>query len=140
LDAAQALAILGFEVSLQLTRGPVSPLVKHRRTTPAGKRVGGITRGTMLFFACISSGLAALIVAFVVLITVVGVYALMIWPLTFWDLANLGLEKYSGWTETIVLSVFTGGAMAGYWVFSGDRFKSKQNAKFPVRVAARFNR
>lgn len=94
----------------------------------------------MLFFACFSSGIAALMIAFVVLITGVGIYALLIWPLTFWDLATLGLEKYSGWTETIVLSVFTGGAIAGYWAFSGDRFKSKQKSPVPARVALRSHR
>jgi hypothetical protein len=87
-----------------------------------------MTRGRMLFFASFSSGLAALIVGFVLLITVVGIYAVLIWPLTFWDLANLGIEKYGSWTGTIALSVFSGGAMAGYWTFSGGVFKVKQKA------------
>jgi hypothetical protein len=67
----------------------------------------------MLFFASFSGGLLALMLAFVVLITGVGLYSVLIWPLTFWDLANLGLEKYASWTGTITASVFAGGAFAG---------------------------
>lgn len=74
----------------------------------------------MLFFASFSSGLAALMLAFIVVITGVGLYSLLIWPLTFWDLANVGLEKYANWTGIITASVFAGGAFAGYWVFSGE--------------------
>jgi hypothetical protein len=93
----------------------------------------------MLFFASFSSGLAALMVGFIVLITGVGIYAVLIWPLTFWDLANLGLEKYGSWTGTIALSVFVGGAMAGYWVFSGEPSKLKQKTSQP-RVLSRSHR
>jgi hypothetical protein len=81
----------------------------------------------MLFFASFSAGIAALIVGFLVLIAIVGAYAVLIWPLTFWDLASLGLEKYGSWAGTAALSVFGGGALAGYWVFSGGiaQFKRK---------------
>ena len=74
----------------------------------------------MLFFASMSGGLLALFVGFILLIVFVGIYAGLIWPLTFWDLASLGLEKYGNWTGTMVLSVFAGGAFAGYLGFSGN--------------------
>jgi len=90
----------------------------------------------MLFFASFSAGLAALLAAFVVLITAVGVYAVLIWPLTFWDLANLGFERYGSWAGTAALSVFGGGALAGYWVFSGGISKGKQKSS-PARVLTR---
>lgn len=94
----------------------------------------------MLFFASLSMGLVALLVAFIALITVVGIYSVLIWPLTFWDLANLGMGKNAGWTGMIVLSVFAGGAAAGYWMFSGERFKAKPKASVPVRGMARVRR
>ena len=104
----------------------MSPVVQHKRTSAPGRRGNGISRGSMLFFASFSSGLAALIVSFALLITVVGIYAVLIWPLTFWDLASLGIEKYGSWTGTIALSVFGGGALAGYCVFSGWAFRVKR--------------
>lgn len=106
---------------------------------PPGRRASGITRSSMLFFASLSSGLAALMLAFVVLITGVGLYSLLIWPLTFWDLANLGLEKYVGWTGIITASVFGAGAFAGYWVFSGEPTKSTSKAR-QQRVLTRSSR
>lgn len=94
----------------------------------------------MLFFASFSTGIGALLLGFLVLITLVGIYSVLIWPLTFWDLASLGLEKYAGWTGMLVLSVFMGGAVAGYWMFSGERFKGKQKVIVPARSAARSHR
>ena len=106
---------------------------------PPGRRASGITRASMLFFASFSGGLLALMLAFVVLITGVGLYSVLIWPLTFWDLANLGLEKYASWTGTITASVFAGGAFAGYWVFSGEPYKRKPQLR-QQRVLTRSSR
>lgn len=117
----------------------MSPVVKHKRPSVPGRRATGITRGSMLFFASLSSGIAALIVGFVVLITIVGAYAVLIWPLTFWDLANLSLERYGGWTASIALSVFAGGALAGFWVFSGGMSQFKQKAALPGSAHAARN-
>jgi hypothetical protein len=110
----------------------LSPVVKHKRASVPGRKGNSISRGHMLLIASFSCGLAALILGFVVLITGVGIYAVLIWPLTFWDLANFG-EQYSGWTWTIALSVFGGGALAGYSVFSGALFKVGQKNGRPVR-------
>jgi hypothetical protein len=112
--------------------GPLSPVVKHKRTTAPGRRGNAISRGRMLLIASISSGLVALILAFILLITGVGIYAVLIWPLTFWDLASLG-EHYSGWTWTLALTVFGGGALAGYSLFSGALFKVRQKNGSAVR-------
>lgn len=117
----------------------MSPVVQHKRANPPGRRATGITRGSMLFFASFSGGLLALILAFLVLITGVGLYSLLIWPLTFWDLASLGLEKYASWTGTITASVFAGGALAGYWVFSGEPYKRKPQVR-EQRVLTRSSR
>lgn len=105
----------------------MSPPVKHVRQSAPRRPANAITRSKMLFFASLSAGIAALIVGFVVLLAIVGAYAVLIWPLTFWNLASLGLEKYGGWVGTAAFSVFGGGALAGYWVFSGgiSQFKRK---------------
>lgn len=59
---------------------------------------------------------------------VVGVYAMLVWPLTFWDLADLGLEKYAAYGNTALWSIFAGGTLAGYWCFSGEAFKNRRKA------------
>jgi hypothetical protein len=93
----------------------------------------------MLFFASLSGGLLALMLAFVVLITGVGLYSLLIWPLTFWDLANLGWEKYADWTGIVTASIFAGGAFAGYWVFCGEPSAGKPKLR-QQRVLTRSSR
>jgi hypothetical protein len=123
---------------MQVLEEGLSPVVQHKRMNPPG-RASGITRSSMLLFASFSGGLAAIMLAFVVLITGVGLYSLLIWPLTFWDLANLGLEKYANWTGTITASVFAGGAFAGYWVFSGEPYKRKPQIQ-QQRVLTRSSR
>lgn len=59
---------------------------------------------------------------------VIGVYAVLVWPLTFWDLSSLGLEKYADYGNTALWSVFAGGTLAGYWCFSGEAFKNRRKA------------
>jgi len=51
----------------------------------------------------------------------------------------LGLEKYASWTGTITASVFAGGALAGYWVFSGEPYKRKPQVR-EQRVLTRSSR
>ncbi len=91
----------------------------------------------MLLFESLSAGVMAILIGFVAVLAVVGVYVIIVWPLTFWDLANLGLEKYGSWVNTVLWSIFAGGSMAGYWFFSGAAFKPKpkRNANPPVRVS-----
>jgi hypothetical protein len=83
----------------------------------------------MLLFESISAGVIAVAVGLAAVMAVVGIYVLVVWPLTFWDLANLGLEQYSSWTETILWSVFAGGSLAGYWCFSGSAFQAGAKRK-----------
>lgn len=86
----------------------------------------------MLVFESLSAGVAAVFVSFTLVLAVVGVYVMLVWPLTFWDLANSGLEKYGSWVQTAMWSVFAGGTAAGFWCFSGAAFKEK-----PARKTAR---
>ncbi len=88
----------------------------------------------MLLFESLSAGVLAIGVGLAAVLAVVGLYVTIVWPLTFWDLANLGLEQYASWTNTVLWSVFAGGSLAGYWCFSGAAFKAKPKAKVPVRA------
>jgi hypothetical protein len=83
----------------------------------------------MLIFESLSAGVMAVGAGFAAVLVVVGVYVVIVWPLTFWDLANLGLEKYGSWADTVLWSIFAGGSLAGYWCFSGAAFKSKPKRK-----------
>jgi hypothetical protein len=87
----------------------------------------------MLVFESLSAGVLAVGVGMAGVLTVVGVYVLIVWPLTFWDLANLGAQNYKAWADTVLWSVFAGGTLAGYWCFSGAAFKNKGKGKVPVR-------
>jgi hypothetical protein len=87
----------------------------------------------MLLFESLSAGVLAVSVGLAAVLAVVGLYVIFVWPLTFWDLANLGLEQYASWTNTILWSVFAGGTLAGYWCFSGAAFKTKAKARVVVQ-------
>ena len=86
----------------------------------------------MLIFESLSAGVLTIFVVFALVLIFVGVYCVLVWPLTFWDLASLGLEEYGSWIPTVLWSLFTGGSLAGYYVFSGNAFQSKQKARAPV--------
>jgi hypothetical protein len=91
---------------------------------------------SMLMFESLSAGVMAVTVGLAAVMAIVGVYVIIVWPLTFWDLANLGLEEYASWTNTVLWSVFAGGSLAGYWCFSGAAFKPKAKRKASVPVRA----
>lgn len=92
----------------------------------------------MLLFESCSAGVLALGVGIASVLLVVSVYAVLVWPLTFWDLTNLGLEKYADYGDTALWSIFAGGTLAGYWCFSGEAFKNRR--KPAPKPAARPNR
>ncbi|HEY6337643.1 MAG TPA: hypothetical protein VIW68_04040 [Candidatus Sulfotelmatobacter sp.] len=109
----------------------MSPLVQRPR---AQSSRGNPTdqHWSMLVFESCSAGVGAVFVGLTILLVVVGIYVVLVWPLTFWDLANAGLEKYAGWAQTALWSLFAGGTGAGFWCFSGAAFKDK-----PARKAVR---
>ena len=109
----------------------MSPLVQRARPS-SGRPDPNDQHWTMLLFESLSAGVMAVTVGLAGVMLVVGVYVIIVWPLTFWDLANLGLEQYSGWTNTVLWSIFAGGSLAGYWCFSGAAFKAKPKAKVAV--------
>ncbi|MGO9405204.1 MAG: hypothetical protein ACLPVW_17205 [Terriglobales bacterium] len=85
----------------------------------------------MLLFESLSAGVMAILAGFILVTVVVGVYVIIIWPLTFWDLANLRLEKYTAWIHPLMWSVFACGSLAGYWCFGGTAFKPSKKASIP---------
>lgn len=104
----------------------MSPLVQRSRPATTDQH------WSMLLFESLSAGVLALAIGLATVLLAVGVYGTLVWPLTFWDLASLGLEKYASWTNTALWSIFAGGSLAGYWCFSGAAFKER-----PRRTAAR---
>jgi hypothetical protein len=110
------------------------PLVDRPRTSPPQRAAASSDlHWGMLAFESISAGAMAVLIGFLMVLVVVGLYVMIVWPLTFWDLANSGLEQFSDLAKLIVWSVFAGGTLAGYWCFSGKAFKPKAKAKPPVR-------
>lgn|SRR5579864_669469 len=107
----------------------MSPVVQRPRAAVPRRPDPTDQHWSMLLFESISAGVIAVAVGLAAVMGVVGIYVLVVWPLTFWDLANLGLEQYSSWTETILWSVFAGGSLAGYWCFSGAAFQARAKHK-----------
>jgi hypothetical protein len=89
----------------------------------------------MLLFESLSVGVLAIAVGLAAVMTIVGAYVILVWPLTFWDLASLGLEKYASWTDTVLWSVFAGGSSAGYWCLSGAAFKPKPRTRAAAQTS-----
>lgn len=89
----------------------------------------------MLFYAGLIGGISALLLGFTLLMGAVSLYVILIWPLTFWDLANLGLEALGPWVWLIVTATFAGGALGGLCYFTGLFSKSKLRTTMPVRPA-----
>src|SRR5215469_7379833 len=113
----------------------MSPLVQRPRATAAPRPDPTAQHWSMLLFESLSAGVLAIFVGFVLVSAVVGVYVLIVWPLTFWDLANVAMDQYQSWAEIVLWSVFAGGSLAGYCCFSGLAFKSKSKTRVPVRSA-----
>jgi hypothetical protein len=112
----------------------MSPLIERSR---AGARPDPTYQPWfMLLFESLGGGIMAVTCGLVAVMMVVGVYVIVVWPLTFWDLTGLGLERYSQWTNTVLWSVFGGGTAAGFWVFSGAAFKKpkKKPTSAPTRT------
>jgi len=113
----------------------LSPLVQRKRPIRPARLTTSDTElyRRMLFYASLLGGISALLVAVTFLMAVLGAYVILVWPLTFWDLANLGLEELGSWTWVLVAATFAGGALGGYCYFSGFSFAPKPKAKLTAR-------
>ncbi len=107
----------------------MSQFVQHQRSTKSGRAEPNRQPWILLLLESLSVGVLAIFLLFFVTMVVVGVYAIVIWPLTFWDLANLGLEKYGSWIHPILWSVFAGGSLGGFWCLSGAAFKTRKKVR-----------
>jgi len=104
----------------------MSPVVQRPRTALGNGNNAADQHWSMVLFESCSAGALALGVGIASVMLAIGVYALFVWPLTYWDLANLGLEKYAKYGNTALWSIFAGGTLAGYWCFSGQAFKDRR--------------
>jgi hypothetical protein len=73
----------------------MSPLVQRSRVGTTQRPDPTDQHWSMLVFESLSAGVLAVAVGLGAVLAVVGVYVIFVWPLTFWDLANLGLEQYA---------------------------------------------
>jgi hypothetical protein len=115
----------------------MSALVPRPRSGAVAKPDATHQHWSMLLFESLSAGVMAVAVGMAAVMIVVGVYVIIVWPLTFWDLASFGGENYRSWADTILWSIFAGGSLAGFWCFSGAAFKNKPKAKIAVRARTR---
>lgn len=111
----------------------MSPVVQRKRpaVSPAHSQADAQHWG-MLVFESLSAGAMAVFVGFGAVIMVVGLYAIVIWPLTNWDLAGLQPEQFNLWAQLVLWVVFGLGSIAGYLCFSGKAFKAKQKPRVPA--------
>jgi hypothetical protein len=106
----------------------MSPLVQKPRLQKP-RSTGTEQHWSMLLFESLSAGVMTLVVLMAVLLALVGVYVIIVWPLTMWDLPVQSLEGYSSWVNTVLWSVFAGGSLAGLWCFSGAAFRDNKKAR-----------
>jgi flagellar basal body-associated protein FliL len=76
----------------------------------------------MLIFESLSAGGIAVLIALAAVLVLAGIYGLVVWPFTNWDLAHV--ESGSWWEYALGL-IFAAGATAGFWCFSGAAFREK---------------
>jgi hypothetical protein len=114
----------------------MSPLVQRARPGVPKKPHPADQFWGMLIFESLSAGAMALLVGLAAVMVLVGVYVIIVWPLTFWDLGDVEWEKYGSWAQTVLWSVFGGGTLAGYWCFSGMAFKGKKSGARVVSAGA----
>ncbi len=80
----------------------------------------------MLLFESFSAGAVAVLIVILALLSVVGVYTIIVWPLTKWDLSNINPEKLRHGLEYVLTAVFIAGTLMGLWCFSGAAFQRKK--------------
>lgn len=123
-------------LDIECPKGELSLLVQRKRPIrPARPKLSEpeLYR-RMLFYASLLGGVSALLLAVAFLLAVLGAYVILVWPLTFWDLANVGREELGSWTWVLVAATFGGGALGGYCYFSGFSFAPRPKAKIAARA------
>jgi len=104
----------------------LSPLIGQKRAAIVPPRREAPRQSwAMLLFESLSAGVLALFIGFLAVTLIVGVYVILVWPLTFWDLANLHLERYNSAVHPVLWTVFAMGTLTGFLCFSGVAFRVK---------------
>ena len=107
------------------TGGRLSRVTQEPRADQTQGPPGSDEHWSVLVFESLSVGVMVVLFVMLAVMLLVGVYTTVVWPLTFWDLTDSGLEKYGSWVKTVLWSLFAGGSLAGYWCISGAAFKQK---------------
>ena len=111
----------------------MSSLVQRSRPSTARRPDPLDQHWGMLIFESLSAGVLTIFIVFALVLIAVGVYGVVVWPLTFWDLANLGLGRVRLLGSLPCCGRSSPAALSpGYYVFSGDAFQAKQKARTPV--------
>ena len=90
----------------------------------------------MLWFESFSAGTVAVFIVTLAILVVVGVYSMIVWPLTKWDLSNVNPEKCRSGLEYGLILIFVMGSAAGLWCFSGAAFR-RGKIRAPLSAQAR---
>ncbi|HEV3512218.1 MAG TPA: hypothetical protein VGS05_10985 [Candidatus Sulfotelmatobacter sp.] len=85
----------------------------------------------MLIFESLSAGVMAIFFGFIAMMGLVGIYVIVIWPLTLWDLGGIHPEQFNLWAQYVLWAVFAVGTLIGYLCFSGEAFKAKRSPGAP---------
>jgi hypothetical protein len=91
----------GWEAGKFLFGRTMSPLVQRPRVKSPQGNSDPDQHWSMLVFESLSAGVMAVLVGLLAVMVIVGLYVIVVWPLTFWDLTNSGLEKYGAWVNTV---------------------------------------
>ena len=67
-----------------------------------------------------------MLVVILALLSVVGIYTIIVWPLTKWDLNGVNPEKLRHGLEDLLAAVFIAGTLIGLWCFSGAAFQRRK--------------
>jgi hypothetical protein len=110
----------------------LSSRVQNARAVTAHNPQASSQSWIMLLLESLSAGVMTIFVFLFVGLVAVSLFLIMVWPLTFWDLSNLGLERFAAWVKPLLWSLFAAGSLAGYLCFGGAAFKIRRKSGTPT--------
>ena len=88
----------------------------------------------MVLYESLSVGITAILVLVGVALLAVGLYVLVIWPLTEWDLVNVHLGAYQPTLRFFLVVIFMVASLVGFWFISGVAWGSKPDRRRGMRT------